>query len=124
MKMLTNAALIVALTLPSIAPADERPDHYEGEPAESLEQALENLSEYNARLAAILDKNELAAADHGKIHELTYTLENALARIREEVDDMAIKLESIHVASEERDSTTIRAQAPDYLSAAGKFDAR
>jgi len=64
--------------------ADERPDHYKGEPAPSLEQALEN----------------------------------ALHRISEEVDGMAVKLESIHVASEERDSGTIRDQAPGYIAAA------
>lgn len=121
MKSLPIAALLAALALSPIVQADERPDHYQGEPSATLEQALENLAEYNARLAAIVEKGELADADHGEIHELTYTLENALHRISEEVEGMAVKLESIHVASEERDSATIRDQAPDYLSAAGKL---
>lgn len=118
MKKLAASVLVASLAISPVQQAAERPEHFEGKPAETLEQAVENLSEYNARLAAIVDRNELSPAEHAEIHELTYTLENALDRIREEVDAIAQRLETIHVASEERDSGTIRDAAPAYLSVA------
>lgn len=126
MKPITKTAFLLtfltALIAAPIAVADEdRPDHYEGEPAETLEQAVANLSEYNARLQAIISKDELSDADHAEIHELTYTLENALGKMREELDAMAENLEAVHLASEERDADVIADKAPAYLSAAQKL---
>ena len=69
---------LLALGLAAPAQADERPDHYKGESSATLEQALANLSSHNTQLAAILAKDELGPEDTAKIHELTYTLENAL----------------------------------------------
>lgn len=120
-----NAFLVTILAFLIAAPlvlADEdRPDHFEGEPAETLEQAVANLSEYNARLKAIISKDDLSDADHAEIHELTYTLENALGKMREELDVMAENLEAVHLASEDRDSDVIREKAPTYLSVSQKL---
>lgn len=109
---------IAGLFLAPVINAAERVDHFEGESAETLEQAVANLSEHNARLAVLVDNGELSDADHARIHELTYSLENALARIRKEVDVMADDLEAIHVASEQRATDVVTDKALAYLSAA------
>lgn len=121
MKQIASIALLASLLVAPISHADERPDHFKGEPAETLEQAVANLAEYNARLAAIIEKEALSDADHAEIHELTYTLENALGRIREELAVMAEDLEAVHLASEERADEVIAEKAPAYLSAARKL---
>lgn len=122
MKYFLTAAFLVALIVaPAVQADDERPEHFEGEPAETLEQAVANLSEYNAKLQAIIEKDELTDADHAEIHELTYTLENALGKMREELDSMAENLEAVHLASEERDTDVIAEKGPAYLSAARKL---
>ncbi|MDZ7811053.1 MAG: DUF6746 family protein [Arhodomonas sp.] len=93
MKPIMNLALLAGLVCSAATYADERPEHFEGKPSETLEEALSNLGEYNERLTAILEKGEVSSEDHARIHELTYTLENALARIDEEVGEMAEDLE-------------------------------
>lgn len=118
MKRFINIAAVVGLFLAPVVHAAESVDHFEGEPAETLEQAVANLSEYNAKLAAIVDKGELSDADHARIQELTYTLENALARIKKEIDVMAEDLEAVHLASEQRAADVVTDKAPAYLSAA------
>lgn len=95
---------------------DDRPEHFEGEGAKTLEQALVNLREYNAKLSTIIERDELTASDMAEIHKLSYTLENALERIEDEVDELADVLEKVHVASEEMDRETVRRQAPAYLT--------
>lgn len=52
-----------------------------------------------------------------KFHELSYTLENALLRITEEVNLMAENLEEVHLASERMDPETITARGAAYLQA-------
>jgi hypothetical protein len=91
-------------------------EHFEGKPSENLEQAVKNFSEYNNKLEAILGKGELSMQDMGEIHELTYTLENALKRIDEEVDNLEETLESVHVASETGDTDTVQSKGERYLS--------
>ena len=123
MKHLTVllVAPVLALGLSGAAHADERPDHFEGERAATLDEALAHLSTYNAQLQAILAKDELGPEDTAKIHELTYTLENALQKIESEVDAMAEALEEVHVASERFEVDTVRAQGRRYLDASSKL---
>lgn len=113
------AGLLLALATPALA--DERPDHFKGEPAETLEQALSNLSEYNAKLSELLAKDDLTPVDMHEVHQLTYTLENALQRLDREVDSLAETLEEVHLASESADSGTVREQGKAYLQKAGKL---
>lgn len=115
---LTVLGLICALTVPGIAAAEERIDHYDAREAASLEEAVANFSTYNDRLAGILDKGDLSDSDLESVHELTYTLENALERIREDLDDLAETLEALHVVSEEHDAAATRRHGADYLKAA------
>lgn len=118
MKPLSTLVLVLFLAIGFSAKADEqRPEHFEGEPAETLEQALANFSEYNDKLAAILAKDELSPKDLYEVHQLTYTLENALDKIRNEYEDLAETLEEVHVASEHNDTGTVKSSGKAYLDA-------
>lgn len=114
-KLLMGSALSVLLLLGMVASA-ERADHFKGLPAETLEAAVKNFSEYNKKLEAVLDKGTLTAADLATIHELTYTLENALEKINEDFTALAETLEAVHVASESADSATVMTRGREYLS--------
>jgi hypothetical protein len=97
--------------------AEERPDHFEGQTADSLSQAVSNLSSNNDHLAALLAKDELSDNDMGIIHQLTYTLENALAKLAEEVDTMAALVEEVHLGSENMERDRVRENGKAYLEA-------
>ena len=115
MKRLTFSlfAAMIGLTLPVLA--DDRPGHYEGKPAETLEQAVANFSEYNTRLEAILERGELSSSDLHEVHRITYTLENALHKLEEEVEGLAEVLEEVHLASENADAATVEFRGREYL---------
>ena len=95
--------------------ADERPDHYKGKPSENLEEAFRNLTEYNDNLAKLLGSAELGKQQMHEIHQLTYTLENALQRIDKELDTAEDLLETVHLASERADVKTVREKGKSYL---------
>lgn len=95
--------------------ADQRPDHFKGQPSETLPQAVSNFSEYNQKLSALVEKNELTPAEMHQVHELTYTLENALEKIRDELKGLADTLEEVHVASESADADTVKTKGREYL---------
>ncbi|MBA1149428.1 hypothetical protein H0Z60_20485 [Ectothiorhodospiraceae bacterium WFHF3C12] len=116
MRALTIIGLAALLGFATLVHAEERPEHFSGEPAPDLQTAVNNLAAYNDKLRAILDKEELEPADYARIHELSYTLENALERIRKEVHGLAVPLEAIHQSSERMDEKGLRVNAPGYLS--------
>lgn len=120
-RSLSAAILAFTLASSSLVFADERPDHYQGKAAETLEQAVANFSEYNRKLAEILAKKELVAADMHKVHELSYTLENALEKIRDELDDLEDVLEEVHEASESADIAEVKKYGQIYLDTARKI---
>ena len=95
----------------------DKPQHFQGKPAETDEQARRNLREYNAKLKALLDKDKLSGSDLGEIHRISYTLENALAQLDPEVEWIAEYLEEVHLASERADRDTVRKKGRAYLSA-------
>lgn len=104
----------LSLLLAAHVQAETRPDHYKGEPAEILEQAVTNFSEYNAKLAELL-AGELTPAALNEVHQLTYTLENALAKINEETATLAQTLEQVHVASESNQPQVVKDRGEAYL---------
>jgi hypothetical protein len=116
MKPVVLGIGLVAIVASGPAAADERPEHYQAEPAETLQQAIANLNEYNARLASILAGDELGAAEMNEVHQLTYTLETALARLDAELAVAADSLETVHQASESRDAAAIRQEGRRYLA--------
>ncbi|MFV9474388.1 DUF6746 family protein [Advenella sp. RU8] len=117
-KLLKTAVLGFGLMLSTGALANERAPHFKGEPSETLAQAVANFSEYNQKLSGILEQ-DLTAENMAKIHQLTYTIENAIAKIKEEVDTMADNLEAVHIASETMDTNTAKTKGKAYLEAAG-----
>ncbi len=117
---------LIAITLFTLgsstsALASERPEHFEGKPAETLEQAVTNFSEANQELATLLAEEDLDARQLHEVHKLTYTLENALERIREDLEGLAETLEEVHLASETTDSETVKAKGREYLETARKL---
>jgi hypothetical protein len=111
------AALALAgalLAAPALAD-EEGFDHYDAVPSETLDEAVANFREYNAKLAEVMAKDDLADADMERIHELTYTLEEALAKIAETVRGLPVTLENLHLASEARDTAKVRGVGQVYL---------
>src|SRR5690606_14131897 len=99
MKRLILAATLALAPLASPAwasGAGERSAHFEGKPSATLAQAVANFSEYNLKLNAILD-GKVTDADMAEVHQLTYTLENALKKINEEMSALAGTLEEVHL---------------------------
>jgi len=117
MKKLMLAALCSGL-LATTAQAEERPDHFEGEAADSLAEAVTQFSETNRLLAELLAQDELSNADLGTIHRLSYTLENALAMFDAQLDTMAVDLEEVHLGSESVERERVRTHGEAYLEAA------
>lgn len=126
-KNLTAAVLVVGLGLGPVSGAvagdddHDHHDHYEGLPAPSLEAAMKNVGEYNDKLAGLLESRELSPRELEEIHQLTYTLENALHRMQDELAAMAEDLEAVHLASEAHDRDTVRAKGKAYLSGSSKL---
>ncbi|MCC5858970.1 MAG: hypothetical protein JJT90_12495 [Ectothiorhodospiraceae bacterium] len=115
---LFTLAICIALAGPTTALADQRPDHFQGLPANTLEDALTNFSEYNGRLAALLDTDQFTDEDMVRIHQLTYTLENALEKIIADLDALADTLEELHLASETARYEDARRHGRAYLDVA------
>lgn len=83
--------------------------------SETLPEAVKNFSEYNAKLEAIL-KDDVTNAEMSEVHELTYTLENALGKINEELAKLSETLEKVHLASEKLDREGVTGHGREYLS--------
>jgi len=111
----TTAMITTTLLLAAPLQADNRPDHFEGKPAHTLNEARANLSEYNRKLEALLSRSELSTSDLHEIHVLTYTLENALEKIDSSVKTLVETLEAVHVASENADTATVKEKGKVYL---------
>jgi len=101
--------------------ASERPAHFKGQQAHSLAEAVTLLSENNQKLAALVAKNQLTAEELLEVHQLTYTLENALQKIQTEMAGIATVLEEVHIASEKNDSATVKTRAQVYLETVADF---
>lgn len=112
------ATCLAFVALPTSAGADERVQHYEAKPSKTLEQAVKNFSEYNAMLAEVLEKDKLTASDLERIHELTYTLEVALAKINKNMSALPATLERLHLASEKHNEAEARGVGQVYLEVA------
>jgi hypothetical protein len=70
----------------------------------TLKTALCNIVNYNKILTQLTQKEEMSVEDMVKIHELTYTLENALGKLSEDLAKAAVDLEEVHLASEKLDT--------------------
>ena len=108
-------AMALSLGVASISMA-ESGDHFAGKPAGNLQQAVSNFNQANTRLEKMLAKQSLTSENMAAIHELTYTLENALARINADVDELAVTLEEVHLGSEDNDAERVKGEGDKYLS--------
>jgi len=118
MKSLVTALL---LGVASVASAEtDRVEHFKGLPADTLQQAVTNFSEYNGKLRAVLEADELDGQDLATVHELTYTIETALAKINAELTALAETLEEVHLASESADIDTVKTKGQQYLAIAAE----
>lgn len=106
-------AITTSLLIAGTAVAGD-PDHFEGKPADTIEQAVTNLSEYNHKLETVLS-GDLTPEAMNEVHQLTYTLENALEKLDNEIDALADTLEEVHKASERVDTDTVRSAGEQYL---------
>lgn len=122
--MTLSARFLATCILLAGAPAlhaDERVEHFEGKSAETLAEAVENFSVYNDKLAAIVEQENISSEDLLEVHRLTYTLENALGKLREEMQALAETLETVHLASERAQPDTVRSAGGKYLESARKI---
>lgn len=112
--------LIVMLFLvhSSAVIAEEKSGHFKGKPSETLEEAVRNFSEYNKKLSKILSQDSLSPMDMQQVHELTYTLEDALEKINTTMTELAETLENVHVGSETGDVETTQKEGAHYLETA------
>lgn len=116
--ILATTLALVPLATPAWA-SDERSAHFEGTPSATLAQAVANFSESNLKLKTILD-GKVTDADMAEVHQLTYTLENALKKINEEMSALAGTLEEVHLASEKLDRDAVLEHGRAYLSVSGQ----
>lgn len=109
------AAAALGLAVVSGPATADEVDHYRAKPSETLEEAVKNFSEYNRKLAEVLNKDELTVDELERIHQLTYTLEVALAKINEEMAALPATLERLHLASEAHNAAEARGVGKVYL---------
>jgi len=119
MKALTMILAGAALLFNVAATASDNDDeqryqHFKPEASENLEQAIMNLKKYNAELQKIIE-GDMPPEDMAKVHELTYTLEVALARLSKELDVAANSLEEVHLGSEAMNKQRVEGFGKSYL---------
>lgn len=81
------------------AQAANRVAHYAAQQADSIEQTMKNLRETNAKLKELL-AGEVGEYDIHDIHSLSYTLEDSLTRIADEIKQLHNTVADMHFASE------------------------
>ncbi|MEN3159203.1 DUF6746 family protein [Alkalimonas sp. NCh-2] len=119
LKIFVCTALLSLST--AVLAHSDRPDHFEGLPANTLTEAVQNFSAYNAKLAELVALDSLTPHQLHEVHQLTYTLENALEKMQAELAELAEVLEEVHVASEHSDGAKVKARGQVYLDTARKL---
>ncbi|WP_104018271.1 DUF6746 family protein [Roseovarius nitratireducens] len=97
------------------ATAAEEVEHYAAASSETLAEAIENLAAYNAKVEAVMARDDLGVQDMEEVHEYTYTMEQAVARIASEVEKIAVVLERVHLSSEGDNPHALRGATEVYL---------
>lgn len=115
MRLPALAALFMLGLTALPAAASDQVEHYAAKSSETLAEAMTNLAEYNARVEKIMARDSLGVADMEEVHEYTYTMEQAVARIVSEMEAIAVVLEEVHLSSEGDDPEVLRAKTTTYL---------
>lgn len=113
-KLILSSLSCATLIFTTPAISSDEVEHFKGKPSKTLTQAVANFSDYNNKLEKVLS-GELTPEAMNEVHQLTYTLENALGKLDEELEDMAERLEEVHLASERADQDTVQKQGSIYL---------
>ena len=124
MKSLSIIGVLAVWLLSTTAMAEQRPEHYAGKASTTLYEAFANLAESNASMAALIADGDMSPAEHAELHRLTYTTENALEKLAEELDALKASLETVHLASERMEGETVLNQTPKYLDQSRKLFGR
>jgi hypothetical protein len=118
--VLITACLFTAFfSLQSLA--SDKPEHFKGLVPKNIEEAVNNFSEYNARLAKIIEQKKLSPEDMHTVHQLTYTIENSLIMLSTQLGSLSESLEAVHIASEHADPKTVLEQGKSYIDTAKKI---
>ena len=107
--------MIICTPAGSVSADIERIEHFEGEVATTIEQAVEHLHQYNQRLADLMNEPITPETSHA-LHRLTYTLENALEYLAGELAATQAHLEKLHLASEANQGEEILSEGVVYLA--------
>lgn len=113
--LLGLAALAIAFPAYAESPAEERVEHYQAQ-IETKEAAFEALTAETTKIAEILKtEDELEFTDLEEIHEISYTLEAAIDKLRAEkgaeeakIDALDEAIQAIHFASENQEEAKTR----------------
>lgn len=93
----------------------EQLEQAQGQPIDTLKQAVDALELRNDLLEVLLSKNELTDGDMAIIQQLTETMENALAKIDEELGIMREHVQEVRSAADAREQERIRENGQEYL---------
>ncbi|MDX1676499.1 DUF6746 family protein [Arsukibacterium sp.] len=107
---------LVSFTCAAVAD-DQRPDHFKGQSAATLTEAIELFRTNNQKLRQLI-QGDLSPEAMVEIHQLTYTLENALEKIHGETTTLKAVLEDVHLGSENMEFSKVKQQAERYLETA------
>jgi len=86
---------------------DAKIEHYESTEFSSKEDALKGLITTSSEMADIAADAELNSTKMEKIHQISYTTENAVAKL-DAGEKLAAALEEVHLASEAHDTTNLK----------------
>lgn len=121
---LASLALYAVIAMAPSAHAAETPpqrvDHFQAKQADGVVEAIANLREANAKLAELLsgEVNDYAMND---IHSLSYTVEESLTRIIEEMKMLLDTAGDMHFATEGLKRDAVIDYGDAYLSGVRKI---
>ncbi|TVP89721.1 MAG: hypothetical protein EA348_07465 [Pseudomonadaceae bacterium] len=117
----TTVAALASLSLPTFATGDnDRAAHYQAERSDSTEQAVSNLRSSNQQLAALIG-GELSDNDMHDIHKLSYTLEDTLQRLIDDLQLLHDTVADMHWATESMQADAVTDYGAAYLEGIGKI---
>lgn len=109
----TISAIILAAATVTVAHATDV-KHFKGEKPETMAEAIAIIEKYNAQLEGRI-QYELTPYTMAEIHQMSYSLENALQFIEEHLKKTQENLEEVHIASETNDTETVQKKGKEYL---------
>lgn len=111
--ILRIAALSIFFSLSANAYSEDA-KHFEGKKFDNITDAVAVLKDYNQRFEDKMN-GELDALALHEIHELSYTMEDAVAFITSTLYTVAEELEAVHQATEHASPGTVRTSGAKYL---------